>query len=49
MRKYIECDTYVSLSVQTDETLKDYDATIQQFGTQLAVRLNYHLLNTQIY
>ncbi|KAI0796362.1 hypothetical protein BC629DRAFT_1734435 [Irpex lacteus] len=36
MRKYIECDTYVSLSVQTDETLKDYDATIQQFGTQLA-------------
>lgn len=43
MRKYIECDTYSSLSVQTDDTLADYDSTIQQFGIRLAVRSNPRL------
>ena len=37
MRKYVECDTYASLSVQTSETLEDYDTTIQQFGSRLSV------------
>ncbi|KAI0091220.1 hypothetical protein BDY19DRAFT_934569 [Irpex rosettiformis] len=36
LRKYIECDVYVALRVQTSETLEDYDATIQQFGERLA-------------
>ncbi|KAI0085317.1 hypothetical protein BDY19DRAFT_1059668 [Irpex rosettiformis] len=36
LRKYVECDTYVALPVQTSETLEDYDATVQQFGHLLA-------------
>ncbi|KAI0814934.1 hypothetical protein BC629DRAFT_1279974, partial [Irpex lacteus] len=35
LRKYIECDTYVALSVQTEDTLTDYDTTIQEFGKRL--------------
>ncbi|KAI0777095.1 hypothetical protein BC629DRAFT_1736243 [Irpex lacteus] len=35
LRKYIECDTFVALSVHTEDTLKDYDDTIQQFGSRL--------------
>ena len=39
MRKYLECDTYVSLSVQTTETLEDYEKTIRQFGARLSVSI----------
>ncbi|KAI0337232.1 hypothetical protein BDW22DRAFT_1340223 [Trametopsis cervina] len=35
LRKYIECDMYVSLGVQTEETLQDYEQTIQDFGFHL--------------
>ncbi|KAI0684868.1 hypothetical protein BC835DRAFT_1291935 [Cytidiella melzeri] len=35
IRKYLECDMYVSFHVHTDDTLEDYDKTIQQFGQLL--------------
>ncbi|KAI0683923.1 hypothetical protein BC835DRAFT_1422790 [Cytidiella melzeri] len=35
IQKYLECDMYVSFHVHTDDTLEDYDKTIQQFGQQL--------------
>ncbi|KAI0700634.1 hypothetical protein BC835DRAFT_1411979 [Cytidiella melzeri] len=35
IRKYLECDMYVSFHVHTDDTLEDYDKTIQQFGQRL--------------
>lgn len=43
IRKYVELDMYLSLGVQTEDTLKFIDATLQDFGTRLEVRYRVYV------